>query len=371
MAKKFRPATAPQKTKKDWEQFTHRDPPSISSRPLKTSSPKLYPNAKPMLTQERSMGKHRPRRDMGFDPWASPTNLADAEELFQDTGTRAGIPRDRTSYHIENPSNPVHIHRNPDPSPSLSRSPQRQISHQTLSRSAIKHRQSYQQMQQHHSNRSNNVQHSRQTKHIIPGVSQMTMRQILSVVFSAFWDRADLYTDVLGLEHDQATPRQLKLAFLRQGRVVLATPIESPDDMTLLSAGIRGMITSSSNSDAISTVSVVQSGTPVSRKAKLRFQAVSLAYELLKDGDKRKARRQKEEAGARGVGGQHDAAPFVSDPQVWGTGGGEREGRRYDGALQGDGNRLHPEGGPGLGFPPCASRSIWHYKYIIYCINEF
>jgi curved DNA-binding protein CbpA len=117
----------------------------------------------------------------------------------------------------------------------------------------------------------------------------MTMRQILSVVFSAFWDRADLYTDVLGLEHDQATPRQLKLAFLRQGRVVLATPIESPDDMTLLSAGIRGMITSSSNSDAISTVSVVQSGTPVSRKAKLRFQAVSLAYELLKDGDKRKA----------------------------------------------------------------------------------
>lgn len=295
MAKKFWPS-APQKPKKEWEQFTHRDPPSSSSRPLKTSSsPKLYPNAKPLLTQERSKGKTRLPRDMGFDPWASPTNLADAEELFQEDGTRTGIPRDRTSHHIENTSNTIHRNQNnhnlnpsPNPSPNPNRSPQRQISHQTISRSAIKQRQSYQQMQQHRSNRSNNVHNSRQTKQIIPGVSQMTMRQILSVVFSAFWDRADLYIDVLGLENDQATPRQLKLAFFRQGRVVLATPIESPDDMTLLSAGIRGMISSVGDSDAISTISIVQAGTPVSRKAKLRFQAVSLAYELLKDGDKRK-----------------------------------------------------------------------------------
>mmetsp|Transcript_13176 Transcript_13176/g.19757 ORF Transcript_13176/g.19757 Transcript_13176/m.19757 type:complete len:693 (+) Transcript_13176:142-2220(+) len=182
----------------------------------------------------------------------------------------------------------INRNQNPNPSPSPSPSPQRQISHQSISRSAIKQKQSYRQMQQHRSNRSNNVHNSKQTKHIIPGVSQMTMRQILSVVFSAFWDRADLYTDVLGLENNQATPRQLKLAFLRQGRVVLATPIESPDDMTLLSAGIRGMINYVGDSDAVSTISIVQAGTPVSRKAKLRFQAVSLAYELLKDGDKRK-----------------------------------------------------------------------------------
>lgn len=131
---------------------------------------------------------------------------------------------------------------------------------------------------------------------IIPGVSQLTLRQILSIVFAAFWDRADLYTDVLGLYNDTPTPRQLTLAFLRQGRLVLATPIESPDDMTLLSAG-AGVLGSggmgggnrNGGSDGMSTVSVVRAGTPVSRKAKLKFQAVSLAYELLRDDDMRKA----------------------------------------------------------------------------------
>lgn len=130
------------------------------------------------------------------------------------------------------------------------------------------------------------------TRPIIPEVSQMTLRQILSIVFAAFWDRADLYTDVLALYNDTPTSRQLTLAFLRQGRLVLATPIESPDDMTLLSAG-AGVLASGGvtggESDGMSTVSVVRAGTPVSRKAKLKFQAVSLAYELLRDEDMRKA----------------------------------------------------------------------------------
>ena len=127
----------------------------------------------------------------------------------------------------------------------------------------------------------------------------MTMRQILSVVFSAFWDRADLYTDVLALDAGPGsvtgscpyTDREFKLAFLRQGRIVLATPIESPDDMTMISAGVRGIMGNGDGAASVagSTVSVVQAGTPVSRKAKLKFQAISLAYELLKDETKRAA----------------------------------------------------------------------------------
>ncbi len=142
----------------------------------------------------------------------------------------------------------------------------------------------------------------------------MTMRQMLSIVFSAYWDRADLYTDILNLDHDKPSKRQLKLAFFRAGRVALSTPIESPDDMTMLSAGFRtafannnhgnGSMPNGNNSttdnqnvriresgggggDVGSTISIVQAGTPVSRKAKLRFQAISLAYELLNDNAKR------------------------------------------------------------------------------------
>ncbi len=164
---------------------------------------------------------------------------------------------------------------------------------------------------QRHSNRHNQSQN-----HIIPGVSKMTMRQMLSIIFSAYWDRADLYTDILNLDHDKPSKRQLKLAFFRAGRVALSTPIESPDDMTMLSAGFRATFANNNNhhgngsmpngsnlttgnqndrfresgggeSDVGSTISIVQAGTPVSRKAKLRFQAISLAYELLNDDAKR------------------------------------------------------------------------------------
>ena len=201
-------------------------------------------------------------------------------------------------------------------------------SQQTSSRNSVKQRQSYQQMKQHRANRSRSTQ--QQT--IIPGVSQMTMRQILSVVFSAFWDRADLYTDVLSLENDQVSPRQLKLAFLRQGRVVLATPIESPDDMTLLSAGIRGMINGTGDGDGLSTVSIVQSGTPVSRKAKLKFQAISLAYELLNDGDRRKTYDEWKLWNSR-LPPPHASPPLLSMEQVAEDQPFQQEGLRSSSSL--------------------------------------
>lgn len=125
---------------------------------------------------------------------------------------------------------------------------------------------------------------------LIPGVSQMTMRQTLAIIFSAFWERADLYTDVLALDHDKPSARQLRLAFFRQGRTVLATPIESPDDMTILDAGMKPIfaIGGGSVTDNDQPRKIVQSGVKVSRKAKIKFQAINLAYDLLNDPEKRK-----------------------------------------------------------------------------------
>ena len=131
----------------------------------------------------------------------------------------------------------------------------------------------------------------KQSRSIIPGVSKMTMRQTLAVIFSAFWERADLYTDVLALEHDKPSPRQLRLAFFRQGRRVLATPIESPDDMTTISAGMKPIFAVGGGSQTKMVSSgdghAVQSGVTVSRKAKMKFQAINLAYDLLNDEAKR------------------------------------------------------------------------------------
>ena len=132
-------------------------------------------------------------------------------------------------------------------------------------------------------------------KRIIPGVSKMTMRQTLAVIFSAFWERADLYTDVLALEHDKPSQRQLRLAFFRQGRKVLATPIESPDDMTTLSMGVKPIFAVGGGTSKCEFspsgnncgTDVVQSGVKVSRKAKMKFQAINLAYDLLNDESKR------------------------------------------------------------------------------------
>lgn len=125
---------------------------------------------------------------------------------------------------------------------------------------------------------------------IIPGVSKMTMHQSLAVIFSAFWERADLYTDVLGLKHDKPTLRQLRLAFFRQGREVLASPIENPDDMTTISAALKPPVFACSISQYSNPYEngIVKSSVQVSRKAKLKFQAINLAYQLLKDESNRK-----------------------------------------------------------------------------------
>lgn len=137
------------------------------------------------------------------------------------------------------------------------------------------------------SNHTNNNQpiHNR----IIPGISKMTMPQTLSVIFSAYWERADLYTDVLALQHDNPSKRQLRLAFFRQGKIVLATPIEAPDDMTTISTGMKPVFAVGYGGDGQhDSENVVRSGLKVSRKAKLKFQAINLAYELLNDDEKRK-----------------------------------------------------------------------------------
>ena len=251
MTKRF--WSSSQKPKKNWEQYTSRDS-SLSG----TGTNK--PPSKPPLLSSQGRTPIKGKMEWGFDPWASPSSVSRSEDLFQSDGSRpAGVP---LTY--------------PDTKPQSSSS---------MSRSVVEQQAPYRQMQQQRQPLQQPSQ-LRRGKHIIPGVSKMTMRQILSVVFSAFWDRADLYTDVLALENDKPTLRQLKLAFFRQGRIVLATPIESPDDMTMLSAGVRGILR---GGDACSTVSVVQSGTPVSRKAKLKFQAISLVYELLRDESKRNA----------------------------------------------------------------------------------
>lgn len=126
-------------------------------------------------------------------------------------------------------------------------------------------------------------------QNIIPGVTKMTMRQSLAVIFSAFWERADLYKDVLELDHDNPSQRQLRLAFFRQGRKVLASPIESLDDVTVIDSGMKPVFAVASGTDSLTREQQhkVQSGMKVSRKAKMKFQAINLAYDLLIDESKR------------------------------------------------------------------------------------
>jgi curved DNA-binding protein CbpA len=128
------------------------------------------------------------------------------------------------------------------------------------------------------------------SQNIIPGITKMTMRQSLAVIFSAFWERADLYKDVLELDHDNPSKRQLRLAFFREGRKVLASPIESLDDVTVIDSGMKPdfAVSSCARSPTREQQPKVQSGMKVSRKAKMKFQAVNLAYDLLMDESKRK-----------------------------------------------------------------------------------
>ena len=303
--------------------YHYRDP---SPKLPMSSSLQLCPNSnakEPLLAQERYQRKGKDNIKWGLDPWAaSHTVTIEAEEIFKEDVRRSGVS---CTY---NP-NTIHAISNPNPQQQHQLSP----SQQNISRISVKQRQSYQQyctnrsrvlrtydpntiyaksnpQQQHHpspsQHKSSRVSVKQRQSHqqyradrsrpiqqqtIIPGVSQMTMRQILSVIYSAFWDRADLYTDVLSLDNDQVNARQLKLAYLRQGRVVLAKLIKFRDDLTILSAEIRGMkIGTEDGDEGVSTAkaSIADSETPVIRKMQLKFQAISLAYELLKDEDRRK-----------------------------------------------------------------------------------
>ncbi len=74
-------------------------------------------------------------------------------------------------------------------------------------------------------------------------------------IIQGFGEHADLYKDVLQISPD-ATPRELRICYFRRGREVLSE------------AGLRG-------------VEDLSAGNNVSDQAKTRFQAVSMAYEIL------------------------------------------------------------------------------------------
>lgn len=121
-----------------------------------------------------------------------------------------------------------------------------------------------------------------QQQKLIPFVSKITLQQALPLIFSAFWDGANLYTDVLGLnpsKREALSSARLRLAYFRKGREVLASPVEVDDEVTTLTyQGISapGLVTNTAKL-------AIRSGVPISRKAKKRFQAICLAYEVLSD----------------------------------------------------------------------------------------
>ncbi len=347
-----------QKPKKNWEQYTardrDRDPAHVAKSPSGGGGFRE--------TQKANM-------EWGFDPWASPTGVTELDHdhgsntLFGNASRGSSSTSSSVSGSISGSGSgstktPVGFPTELDPNINTHlKLPQ---SKHAKSRNAIKQRKDYKDMverrQRSHSpsrslspHRSASSSSSPDAKtHIIPGVSQMTMRQILSVVFSAFWDRADLYTDVLGLPMGDVTDRELKLAFLRQGRIVLATPIESPDDMTMISAGVGGIIAGpnspSRDRDGMSSLSVVQAGTPVSRKAKLKFQATSLAYELLKDQTKRTAYDEWRLWNSR----------LPPPPEMNNTSSQDKEDQELADSLSG---RESPSGSPSLMYTPSVDSS--------------
>jgi curved DNA-binding protein CbpA len=117
---------------------------------------------------------------------------------------------------------------------------------------------------------------------VVPFVSKLTVQQTLPLIFSAFWNGADLYEDVLGVEPTQKqtiSSARLRLLYFRKGREVLASPVEVDDEITTLT--YQGITTSSVSIN--SSKRAIRSGVPISRKAKKRFQAICLAYEVLSD----------------------------------------------------------------------------------------
>mmetsp|Transcript_18527 Transcript_18527/g.26080 ORF Transcript_18527/g.26080 Transcript_18527/m.26080 type:complete len:766 (+) Transcript_18527:206-2503(+) len=116
-----------------------------------------------------------------------------------------------------------------------------------------------------------------------PTASQI-FKESLRFIFRVFWASADLYRDVLLIEDEIVSPNstQLRRAYLRAGKLALATPIDSEDDVTYVSIGMR-----KAASSIFSTMSI-QTGTKVSKGAKKIFQAIHLAYEILKNPRQRR-----------------------------------------------------------------------------------
>lgn len=127
---------------------------------------------------------------------------------------------------------------------------------------------------------------SSQQKRLIPFVSKLTLQQSLPLIFSAFGDGANLYVDVLGLEsskREALSSARLRLAYFRKGREVLASPVEVDDEITTLTyQGISASQALAATNNKANKLSI-RSGVPISRKAKKRFQAICLAYEVLSD----------------------------------------------------------------------------------------
>jgi hypothetical protein len=78
----------------------------------------------------------------------------------------------------------------------------------------------------------------------------------------------DLYCDVLQVDRS-ASPKEIRIAYFRRGREVLAQAAAGAVELTPMAA------TTTTNSTRL------RQATPISERAKLQFQAVSLAYEIL------------------------------------------------------------------------------------------
>jgi len=116
----------------------------------------------------------------------------------------------------------------------------------------------------------------------------LPLEESLSLIFASFWNRADLFNDVLGIDDSIIDPslKQLQSACLRQGCAVLTSAIEDEDDNSVGSTGPAPQNGISDNS-LLGPMSI-QSGVQLKKKAKLKLHAINLAFEVLKDNKKRK-----------------------------------------------------------------------------------
>jgi len=103
----------------------------------------------------------------------------------------------------------------------------------------------------------------------------------IRVITQAFGNKACLYKDILQIPSDMTSDRDIRIAYFRRGRQVLAErPCDSSTNTTAAatstSAGSSSCCANENNGD-----SAIVNGKNVSQIAKLKFQAVSMAYEIL------------------------------------------------------------------------------------------